>query len=86
MNNLWQSSMPGVHAMMTLNNLNGGKKFTHRSAPGRTLLTEVRKSPGQNAEHHDNNTNGPDNDDQGNFAAQTATSFCFDCYDAQQDE
>jgi hypothetical protein len=72
--------------MITINNLNGGKRFADLSRPRQTLLTEVRESPGQNAEHHDNNTNGTGNDNQGNFTAGTATPFCLDGYDGQQDE
>jgi hypothetical protein len=73
--------------MMTINNLNGSKKFAELGGPRRTrFLSEVRKSPGQNPEHHDNNTNGTDNHNQGHFTAGKATPFWINRYDGQQDE
>src|SRR3954452_18982325 len=73
--------------MMTINNLNGGKRFaaSQRIRPS-ALLAEAPESPCQNAEHHDNNANGTGNDNQGNFAAGTATPFGVDRDDAEQDE
>jgi hypothetical protein len=49
------------------------------------LLTEVRESPGQNAEHRDNNTDATGNHNQGDFTAGMTTPFCLHRYEGQQD-
>jgi hypothetical protein len=37
--------MPAVHAMMTINNLNGGKKFADRSTSTIMLAFSMRMAP-----------------------------------------
>jgi hypothetical protein len=49
-------------------------------------LTEVAKSPHQDSEHHDENTETTDCDHQGNLPTRETRPFGFDGTNAEQDK
>ena len=60
--------------------------WQRRPTTGQRELTEVAKSPHQDSEHHDENTEAADCDNEGDLPTRETRLFGFDGTDAQQDK